>query len=464
MLRIGLVGVNAPVYYAQEEGVLQKSIQGLCALAKKLGNFELVAYPELICETQDAQKAMSHFTEKGIDFLMIQNSALSPGECLNVLADTNLPLGIWAVREPTQEGDIRLHSMVSMNLYTSILKQRGNVIYKWFYGNVENEMFQRSFGHTVRALCGKKELNDSKVALVGSVAPGFYNLEPDESFLQAQYGVQLVRIPFDEVEVRTRALSHQRIQETAENIFRGKLQSGVSHLDAENTVKAYCALRDLLDEWGIMAAAVSCWPEFQNKFQMVPCVAFTALGEQDGKFISCEGDVGAAMTMEVMHAFTDRMPVTLDFTALKEDHSAFLLWHCGVGSADMAPKGELRIIPQPMMGRKTNERMGMSYDYRFRHMPVTVARLSARNEHIFAFSGEMQDVPPAGYDGTRGWCGNLAMDDEPVQALDILQTIARNGIEHHLVVGGGKCEAAFSEFAYFCGGHKIMKTAFCEHL
>lgn len=113
-LNVGLVGTyqtNFIVSLALKD--LEESIQAMEKLAKE-SEFNFYPIREALTTRKDAEKARRELEDKGIDFLLIQNSSFSAGEIILPLARMNAHLGLWAVPEPTQEGPLPLNSFCAI--------------------------------------------------------------------------------------------------------------------------------------------------------------------------------------------------------------------------------------------------------------------------------------------------------------------------------------------------------------
>ena len=121
-LKVGYAGVAISSYYAEEYNQYERAINGLDALSKEW-DFELVPIHEGLLDADSASRAARQLRAEGIDFLMLENAACSMGEQLIPLAKAAPRMGLWATPDPAQEGEIKIHSVVSMSMYASILKR-----------------------------------------------------------------------------------------------------------------------------------------------------------------------------------------------------------------------------------------------------------------------------------------------------------------------------------------------------
>ncbi len=459
-LKIGLVGINSPTYYAKEYKIYEQSVYGLRALGEKY-NFQLIEYPQLI-ETQEESLLVKTFLlEKNIDFLLVQNSAFSMGNIIKTFLDMNVGLGLWAVKEPDNNTDVKLHSLVSLNLYTSIVKRcfkNYDVKTKWFYGSVSSLLFLQRFKPTLLALKAINTLKHAHIAWAGAVAPSFDNLEPDVKLLEKKYGVRIHPLPISEIKAVADGLKDIEIEEAKKVFCKDIKNIKVTEAIFLKGVVVYAALSKIAKEYPYDAMALSCWPDFQELFGIVPCVPFTELYDIDNIPVACEGDLLGVISMLVLNAMTEHSSTIMDFANIDIESDRLLLWHCGIGTKSIAcSRDAIQVINHPMMNRKMSEvnRIGLSYDYYFKEMPVTIARITDNGKGIFCFNGNVTNDNNGGFTGTRGWIKDLSYLKSPVSALDLMNTILTEGIEHHLIIAEGECYEALHEFAYWTESEMI---------
>ncbi len=464
-IKIAVLGIDNDVYYAKEYDVYNNQVQKLEQLAAQL-NFEVLKSEPVKTEMQ-AKKTLESFKAQNADYLLVQHSGFSVGEISKALENYPCPIGVWAVAEPTQNGDIKLHSFVSMNLYASVSKRcYNNVKCKWFYGEANSEIFKKRFEATLGALRAIKALKNAKIGFIGDAAPGFYNLETNGKHYSDKFGIKFVKGTVKELASYAKSLEQKEIDEACDLILSTASECCVDRESLINGAKAYLSLKHFCEINEVSSLAAACWPDFQDEFNIVPCVPFTMLGTFDKIPVACEGDVGAAVSLLLATAASNNIATVMDVAAVDEEENAILLWHCGIGSCDLAPKKEdVKIIYHPMMNRKNENapKFGLSYDYNFKPQDVVVSRLTDDGKLVFSFSGEFIKAKDA-YDGTRGWVGNLKKDAEDAKLLDVVNTMMREGVEHHLVVSAGIGESAFLEFAELTNTPIVKIIPYKDHL
>ncbi len=468
-LKVGLVGAYFPNFDALKLGVYNKSKQDLYTLADLL-DFDLVAVEEGVKSREEALIAARQLQSAGVDFLLIQASSFSMGDVILPLAEVNARLGLWFLSEPSFEGEIPLNSFTGFNLFASIirlhLKER-DFPFKWFFGAADSPRFQRRLALTVRALGALKELSQTKIGLIGGAAPTFLNLDYDSQSIARRLGVQIETPEMDDVFRRVESYTPNQVAEVVHAMATRAAEVRVSDEWMNRTGRVYLALRDLANEGGYRALGVRCWPEFQSELGGIgPCAAISWLNET-GLPASCEGDVPGAISMLTAY-YISRLSVTMtDLVALAEEEGLIQMWHCGPSPVSWADEAGQALTYHPTLDRASRPeapRSGVSSDLVFAPGPVTIVRFSQDAGKLLLMSAEVVEGPSRGYAGSRGWMGSLRMRGEPVSVMDLVETIAYYGLEHHYPLARGDWTDTFCELAAWTGIRILDKVPYRDYL
>ena len=427
-------------------------------LSKQLG-FELQCIAEPIKDGQDAKAAKEKIIKMAPDFLMIQLSTFSAGEILLPLAETNVRIGLWGIPEVTESGAIPNNSFCGMNMYAGILRQYfdPNIKYKWFYGDTKDELFLKRFQITVKALKAIKNLRGSKLALVGGVVPGFYDCLFDERATANKLGVEIDRsLEFGDIKARALAYTSAEIAPEIE-AMKTEYTHIHSNLDAlliENTVRVYKAFTDYCEENKYDAVAISCWPRYRKELGIVVCAVIGRLLEH-GILAACEGDVDSAISMMILRNLTQEMPMLMDLSKFDESDNSVMMWHCGSAPKRYADAAGLTLAGHYKPGSRVTGADDIMVagvnDLYYKNSDVTVTRLTNNYKNMLSFTGEFIAKNNRGYDGSRGWIGNLSHDGEPLQARKLVNTVLSQGFQHHYAVVAGNVEEELFEVMAWLG-------------
>lgn len=442
-LKVGYAGVAIAPYFAEEHNQYERAINGLEALAQRW-SFELVPIRHGLLNGEQAEQATRELIDKKIDFLMLENAACSMGEQLVPLSKAAPRLGLWATPDPKMEGDIQIHSVVSMSQYASILKRHlrhYDVPYKWFYGHVEDERFQKRLGITIRALTTIKNMAQAKVGWIGGLSPGFYDMIFDERQLEARFGTRVFAHELGEVVALAKTYDDNQAVAVAGAMKAGASEVRVADAAMLKGSRVYMALKDIAERNGYSAMAVECWPKFQAMYGVAPCLAYSWLGSEDGMAVACEGDVLGAMSMLLLNYLSGKhgSSTLLDMTALDPDAGTLLMWHCGVSPRHFANKDGIKWVNHTTLGRKTPEgtHYGVAGDQVFGAQETTVTYVGDNAKTLLVLRSQIVERDVKGFDGTRGWFTQFELNQEPIDLWDLINTLTVRGHEHHYAVGQG---------------------------
>jgi len=468
-LGVGLVGAYFPNFAAEQYGVYQRAVAALEELAAEW-DFDLVVVEAGVQTAEQAEMARRQLEDAGIDFVLVQASSFALGDVILPLARMDIPLGLWAVPEPLLEGEIPLNSLAGFNLFSSIIRlhlRERSVPFKWFYGQADDVRFRRRLRLTVQALAALKRLSQARIALVGDVAPTFYNLGYDAAAIEARLGVKIEQRQIDDIFSLAKGYSTERVTTVVGEMKAGACEVLVTDSWLERTGRVYLALRELADEGGYDALAVRCWPEFQEELAGIgPCAAIAWLNET-GIPTACEGDVPGALSMLALHCACEE-PVTMtDLVAITEEQGLVQLWHCGPAPPGFADEEGQRLTYHPTLDRAKPPdapRSGVSSDLVFAPGPATILRFSQTADAMFLMSADVVKGPTRGYDGSRGWLTNFQMDGETLSIPDLMETIAYYGLEHHYPIARGDWADVFHEMGGWTGMQMLQKVSYRDYL
>ena len=471
-LRVGYMGVALATYFATEYDQRNRAIKGLQELADTLG-FELIAIDDEITTVEAAANAGRRLKDAEIDLLMLQNSATSMGDQLIPLIDMKVApyLGLWATPDPHQEGDIKLHSVVSMSHYASIIKRyfrHQDIPYKWFYGHVETDTFQKRFNVTARALSAVVNIAQSRIGWIGGLSDGFDDMKFDERLLRHRIGVNIEPRELAEAVRRAEAYDTAPVRAATAEIRAAASAVTVSEDAAfDRVTRLYLALRDMADEYGYDALAVQCWSKFQQLYNVAPCMAYSWLGSEDGVAVSCEGDVPGAISMHLLNLLngSTQSSTLLDMTALDPEVGAMLMWHCGVSPRHFANDDGIKWVDHATLGRKHDDGpYGVAGDQVFGAGSTTVTYVGDDGSSLLVLRSDIIERDVKGFDGTRGWFSSFELNKESIDIWDLLNTLTVRGHEHHYAVGLGDVTSELMEFAAWRKMRLVERVPYVDYL
>jgi len=469
-IKIGLVGTSQLSFPGDKETAFNASVEGMKKLAAEF-SFELAVYPKTVITTVDATRAVAFFETEKIDFLLVQHTSFSAGDLAVAFTKLhNVKLGLWAIPEGQDDGVVPFNSFCSINMHMSILRHYGEIDkVKWFYGNTSDAQFSRRLEITVRALRAIKNINNSSVALVGGVAPGFNDLYDDERNINRLFkGISINRLhEFSEIKDLALKLSEAEAIKMADEMAK---IAGDVHIRAKDKVltsaKIYLAYKEFIKEYGYDAIAVSCWPKFQSEFGYSVCSVVGRLNGE-GTVVSCEGDVLSAVSMLALKYIADDSTMLMDLSGYDTDDNTVLMWHCGPACTRFCERGgyTLGVNYHGMAHEKGKELncCGVVNDMVFDENDVTIMRFTGEVDKYFLGSGRFLGNTKKSFHGSRGWLGNLALNGEDISALDLVNTILVSGFQHHYPIVIGDFNDEVKELSNWLGLAPIPKIGYTDY-
>lgn len=454
-LKLAYVGVAFPSYYADELNQYGRAIEGLQRLADEM-DFELIAIDIGVPDVPSAQRVAAELAASEPDFLMLQLAACSSGEVLEPFVDVAPRLGIWGTPDPEKDGPIQLHSLVSVNHYASIirryLKDR-DIRFKWFFGHIEDPDVDRRLRVTIRALQGIKSMSTARVGWIGGISPGFLNMQFDEGALRERFGTTVGQHSIADLVALAEAIEEPAARSVVADATALATLVSAPELGMDRNARVYLALKQVIESERYDAMAVQCWPAFQEQYNIAPCMAYSLLGSEDGFAVSCEGDVPGAISMYLMNSLSSEFgsSTLLDLTALDAENDAALLWHCGVTPRHFGGDNGISWVDHVTLDRKSDNRVGVSGDLVFAPQTTTIAYTGDDFSEMFIATAEVIESDNPGFAGTRGWFSQFRLNGEPIELMDLVNTVVVRGRQHHYAVAQGDLSAELQEVAAWLG-------------
>ena len=485
-IKVGLVGTSQLSFPGPKEKVYAQIVEQMKTNAKEM-NFDLAVWEKQVIVEADAKEAVAFMEKECVDLLLVLNVSYSAGFLVPYFYRIkNAKVGIWSIPEPT-EGPVMFNSFCSNNMYQGIndkYLRDYKIKCKWFYGMADDERFKKRLSVTVKALQAIKKLKNSRVALIGGFAPGFYDLYFDERSVYSKLdGIYINRLhEYDEVIKRAEKITDNdmknylaeldKVENADMSPFKEILKkSGLKMADNSFalrpfSVKMYLAYKQLVEEFGYDAIAISCWPKFQDDYKYSVCSALGMLND-DKIVAACEGDLMSAISMVALQEMSDESTTLMDFSAFDEKDDSILLWHCGPSSKKFCQKNGYK-ISHNFSGMAHEEGLvcgtGIVRDMEFDPGKASVFRFSGDMESYINVTGDFIGNTKVSNCGSRGWFKNLKLNGKEINALDFTNTILSGGFEHHYPVAWGDFSDEIAEMNKWLGIKPVKRIPYENYL
>src|SRR6056297_1841004 len=222
---------------------------------KKVEQVDWEFVSSLVIEIDDAKKAAHELARAEVDAFICISGTFALGHLvLEFNKILHRPIMLWGLNElPYDGGKIRLNSVCGVNLNASNLYKAG---VKDFYANVGDAVD----GDWIDAIRVLKAFNSTHIGLLGYRAKGFFNLDVDELDLYEKTGILVDHFELDSVfsqEVEDVEVAKRK--EQVANIFE---TSKITEDQLQNVATLTAKFDAFMDNNGLTAVAVRCWPEF----------------------------------------------------------------------------------------------------------------------------------------------------------------------------------------------------------
>lgn len=465
---IGVIHASLPSYYPDRHSVFETCGAALAEICDGEG-VKLITAPGRPMNGREAHVAAEFCLAEGADFILLIHGGFTMGDVAHTLASLPMPMGVWATPEPTSDGDIQLNNFVSLNMTMSIARKVRNLKenpIQWYFGAPDSTAIKTRFTNTLRSLGMIKSITRARIALIGGLAPTFYNMEVSASSLKHRFGVDVEAFEMSELTARVSAVEPSRAAAEVEDMTKAAAVRGVTDNQIELNARMALALRDIAADGNFDALAVSDWPMLQVDPGIHPGAAFTWLEEKDKIPVASEGDLLGALTQLASRALTGKIGYILDMTEPDLNEGDLLMWHGGGGPLYLADDNGASWINHPMIGRGTEEGAcyGTISDLVFRDGPVTAMRISDDATALFEMEARVSGRMPSGFSGCRGWLRDFSFAGESATLNDVISTVMGHGVEHHFILVPGHHQAVLSEFGAWAGLRHLNRLPARNHL
>ncbi len=425
--RIGVLAVGRSTFdvpYALE--VQSEALQAL----KRL-DIDLVGTEELLFDADEVKQALTTLAEERLDIvLLLQVTFTDATMTMEIARQLDAPLVMWSFPEPRTGGRLRLNSLCGINLAAHAMS-RAHLAYDYVHGTPSDSKVISRINDFARAAAVKHSLKGVQIGVIGQHPDGF-----DACMFNHRECKELFGITIEEHDLIEFLDSVKKLDDSvALPHYEDRLQVLVNLGDMDRevtlkTLKAYEAMRRLIDERNYAGLAVRCWPEFFTHYGAAACGAIALLNEHHIPG-GCEADVHGIITSLILQRLSSEPAFNTDLVDIDADTDTCVFWHCGQAPVQMAdPDVPIKATIH------SNRKLPLLNEFPLKPGRFTMARLSKGHDRttMIIGGGEMIQAPLA-FSGTAG----VARLDSP--ATEVLENLMRAGLEHHTAIVYGDYRA-----------------------
>lgn len=403
--------------------------------------FDAVEPREKAVDEPSLRQAVAECRAGGAEVLVVLQATMGDGRLTPALAQLwPDPIVLWATPENPEGDMISSCSLVGTHNWASVLRQMGHP-FELVIGDPASPATQRRFGEAVKLAATCRGLRGLRLGLVGGQAPGYFAMSADPLLMQRTLGVQVQTYSLVEFAGVVNGLAAEAV---AADVARFQAL-GIPHKDTTDAdlpmaSRLYLAMRSYLDDEGLDALTVRCWPEMANTlFDQWPYLGIARLTEE-ARAVACEGDADGALTAWIGESLGLGRCYLSDW--LEHDQETITTWHIGAAPMSFSPPpGE---PGGPRVARHFNIRKPAVLEATLREdLPVTVVRLWRCDGGYLLTAREGRTIRPRRH--LMATNGLVALDRADPSAW--FEELCHEGMPHHVAIFRGHHEALLRRFA-----------------
>jgi len=382
---------------------------------------------ELLFDAESVKSQLAKLKKKPIDMLLIMQLTFTDATMTVKLAESfDVPLLFWSFPEKRTGGRLRLNSLCGVNLAAHALGKSG-IQCDYINFSPNDPETSEALSSWMRAFQTRKNLSNTKIAVIGKHPDGFHTCAFDSGKLNEISGVTVEKIELDDLFDEA-----EKIEQKTVNLTRNELDSKINGLELveqeplEKSIRILSALRKKAEIDGFQGFSVRCWPEFFTEYGCAACGAMGVLNSQ-GIASGCEADVYGTISTLILNWLGREPSFIADLVDIDKSNDTGVFWHCGLAPLNMAdPDAQIEA------GIHSNRKKPLVNEFALKPGDVTIFRLSQslNLSRMVIGKGKMIKAPKS-FSGTSG----VIRFDKP--STQVLDTIIKEGLEHHYAITYG---------------------------
>jgi len=390
-------------------------------------NIDVIFKEELVYNIEDSLKTTKEFISKGVDCIIyLIGTWIYVPMVVNAALECNVPILLWSIKDPAT------FSLTGAGITHGSLDEIG-IKHKFIYGSPEDEEVLNKIVTYAYASMLKNGLKKQKLGLIGGKPSGMYTTMVDMSQIKSLFGIEIEHVDQYRVFLEAENVNEKIINETYENIKNDFGKILCSKEKILKSIRLYHALKKIVNEDKYDFIAVKCADEMLN-YYVSYCLAVALLND-DGIITACEGDLNAALTMQILHMLSNEPVVFADVNDIDLNNNILRLVNCGAIATKLAKSR--KDVDLELQYEYMGKQQGCTTVFCCKPGKVTLARLSrVKGKYVMLIaSGEAFEETKEKFKETREkWPHAFIKIDGNIEKL--LENIRSNHM--HMVYGDYK--------------------------
>ncbi|MBR1543975.1 MAG: hypothetical protein IJ626_03680 [Muribaculaceae bacterium] len=270
-----------------------------------------------------------------------------------------------------------------------------------------------------RAGEARRYLSGARLGIVGEPSDWLISSAPEPEAVRERLGVELVRIPMDELLAEYEAAAEVE----ADPALLAKTQNAVLKQSLTGAERIYVALKRIVAKHGLKGLTIRCF-DLLTAVKNTGCIALAKLNSE-GIVAGCEGDVPAMLSMAVTRATLGISGFQANPSQINPVTGEMLFAHCTI---------PLNMVNLYELDTHYESGIGVGIRGYMQEGPVTIFKVSADLSRSFIAEGELlrSQAKP-----------DLCRTQQVIKLADATQTgyFLTNPIgNHHIIMPGHNAE------------------------
>lgn len=393
-------------------------------------NYSFVEPQEKAVDDPSFRRAVTACAEQGAQVLVLLQTTMGDGRLAPTLAQLwPDPPVLWATPEKPDGDMISSCSLVGAHCWGSVLRQMGHS-FDIVYGDSDAPETRQRFNEAIRLAATARGLRSARLGLIGGHSPGYFAMGADPFSVHRGLGAQVQTFSLLEFAAAANGLSDAAVAEDVAKVKAlGLPYKDTTDEDLPMASRLYLGMRSFLDNEGLDAMTIRCWPEIPNTFGQWPYLGIARLVDE-GCAVACEGDADGALSAWIGESLGMGRCYLTDW--LEHDRETITLWHGGAAPMGLCPPvGE---PGGPRIARHFNIKKPAVVEATLReNMPVTIMRFWRCEGRYYLTARHGRTTKPKRH--LMGTNGLARLENQDPQAW--FDELCHQGMPHHVAVFEG---------------------------
>ncbi len=431
--RVGFAVIRHPLEEGGEKA-LDIFTEGVKALRQ--AGIDVVEAPRIVEDLDSAVAVGRHFYDQRVPAIVLAAATWSADpHVLDMLEECDVPIVTWGLP------GMNTGSMCGNQQLDYVLKELGKP-YRFVFGAADDAVVIRRIYNYVAAVTLAAHLRKTRMGLIGYRIGGMTEVTFDELELKATFGPRVVHYGLDAISKAIGDVPQADALAAWKRFGRVKNVT-IGQAEIVESMSAYVVLKRLADENGLSGFAVECYPAYMGRF----CLAASLLADE-GIVVGCEGDMNSTVAMLILARLTGRPVHNTDSLGVDMAEGSIVYSHCGSGSLSLAHS-----FDDVQIGHVRLMHEGACALFPAKAGQVTLVNLVGRRG-TYRMGVALGQAVPTG----MVFAGNPTKVILDGNVQDHLDTIAREGLGHHWMIGYGDASEPLEEFCRVIGVPLIACT------